>query len=474
MNHPEQYRGKAVVVLGLARSGVAVAKLFHEHGAVVTVNDKKERSLCPEADELTALGISVICGSHPESLIRKGVSLVVKNPGIPYTIPPVRDAERLGIEVVTEVEVAGYICKAPIIGITGSNGKTTTTMWIGGMLEEADLRPIIAGNIGRALCEAALEATADNRMVVELSSFQLKGTVRFRPSIACLLNLCETHLDYHGTMEDYIASKAKLFANQHEDDIAVLNWDDPECRRIAGTVRARLVPFSMREEPDSGVYMDPPLASPDEALTKEHRIVYKDETGRKTIIAQASELGLPGKHNAEDALAAVAVAIHAGAGVEAIARSLRQFRGVEHRLEHVLDRDGIVYYNNSKATNALATIKALESFERPVVLIAGGQDRKSEFHELEPYLRRNVKAVVALGETRHKFAELAGKAGISAVKTVDTGNNAAEALDEAVRAARSFAQAGDVVLLSPACASWDMFESYEIRGRMFKESVHKL
>ncbi|RKN86891.1 UDP-N-acetylmuramoyl-L-alanine--D-glutamate ligase [Paenibacillus ginsengarvi] len=474
MNHPELYRGEEVVILGLARSGVAVAKLFHEYGAAVTVNDKKDRSLCPEADELTALGISVLCGSHPDTLIHPGVKLVVKNPGIPYTIPPVQDAQRLGIEVVTEVEVAGYICKAPIIGITGSNGKTTTTTWVGRMLDEAGLGPIVAGNIGRALCEAAVDATESNRMVVELSSFQLKGTVHFRPAIACLLNVCETHLDYHGTMEDYIASKAKLFANQTAQDVAVLNWDDAECRVIAKQAKARLIPFSTRERLGQGVYLEPPLASRDAALSDGQWIVYKNEEGVEVKVLPAKELGIPGVHNAEDALAAIAIAFAAGAGLEPVRKALREFRGVEHRLELVLERDGIVYYNNSKATNSFATMMALKSFEQPIVLIAGGQDRKSEFTDLLPYLKRHVKAVVALGETRNKFARLAEEAGISAVKTVDTGNSAAETLEQAVREARSFAGPGDVVLLSPACASWDMFESYEIRGRMFNESVHKL
>lgn len=474
MKHPELYRDREVVILGLARSGVAVAKLFHEYGAVVIVNDKKARSSCPEADELEALGISVVCGGHPETLVHPGVRLVVKNPGIPYSIPPVRDAERLGIEIVTEVEVAGYICKAPIIGITGSNGKTTTTTWVGRMLEEAGQRPIIAGNIGRALCEAAAEATEANRMVAELSSFQLKGTVGFRPAIACLLNVCETHLDYHGTMDDYVASKAKLFANQRPDDVAVLNWDDADCRRIAHNVKARIVPFSIRERLASGVFVEPPLESADEPLTDAHRIVLRDGEGRETEVLPAKRLGIPGKHNVQNALAAVAIALAAGAGLAAIVGALCDFRGVEHRLEYVMEQDGIAYFNNSKATNSLATIMALESFEQPTVLIAGGQDRKSGFDDMLPALRRNVKAVVALGETRHQFAKLAEEAGISAVKTVDTGNNAADALDEAVRAARSFAGPGDVVLLSPACASWDMFESYEVRGRMFKQSVHKL
>jgi UDP-N-acetylmuramoylalanine--D-glutamate ligase len=477
MNHPKTYRGREIVVLGLARSGVAVAKLFREYGAAVTVNDKKERTACPEADDLEALGISVVCGGHPDSLIHPGVALVVKNPGIPYSIPPVREAQRLGIEVVTEVEVAGYICEAPIIGITGSNGKTTTTKWVGRMLEESGLRPVVAGNIGRALCEAALEATADHWMVAELSSFQLKGTSAFRPRIGCLLNISEAHLDYHGTMDDYVGSKAKLFAGQQPEDTAVLNWDDPVCRRIAGTVRANLVPFSMRERLARGVCLEPPLASEGEPLTEAQRIVYRDASGGELDVLPVRQLGVPGKHNAEDALAAVAIALSAGAELEAVRRALRDFRGEEHRLEYVLERDGIVYYNNSKATNSLATIKALESFEQPVVLIAGGLERGSDYRELLPYLRKGVKAVVALGETRHKFAKLAAEAGISAVKTVDTANNAgsaAEAIDEAVRAARSFASPGDVVLLSPSCASWDMFESFEIRGRMFKQSVHKL
>lgn len=474
MNHPEFYRGREVVILGLARSGVTVAKLFHEQGAIVTVNDKKERSLCPEADELTALGISVLCGGHPDTLIHPGVALVVKNPGIPYSIPPIKEAERLGIEVVTEVEVANYTCDAPIIGITGSNGKTTTTTWIGLMLENAGMKPIIAGNIGIALCEAALEATEDHTMVVELSSFQLKGTVSFRPRIACLLNLCETHLDYHGTMDDYIDSKVKLFANQMPEDVAVLNFDDPECRRIADGVTAQLVPFSMRERLHRGVFVDPPLSCPEEALTEHHRIVYRDAAGQETVVLPVKELGLPGKHNAENALAAVAVAMSAGADLLPVVKALREFRGVEHRLEFVTEREGIVYYNNSKATNSLATIKALDSFDQPIVLIAGGQDRKLDFRDLLPLFREKVKAVVSLGETRHIFAKLAEEAGISAAKTVDTGNSAADTLDEAVRTARSYAAPGDVVLLSPACASWDMFESYEIRGRMFKESVHKL
>ncbi|GAE04256.1 UDP-N-acetylmuramoylalanine-D-glutamate ligase [Paenibacillus sp. JCM 10914] len=230
MKQLDEYRDQNIVVLGLARSGVQVAKVLHQAGAKVIVNDQKERQQCPEASELEALGISVICGGHPDDLIHEGVNLLVKNPGIPYKVQPIQQALELGIPVVTEVEIAYHLCEAPIIGITGSNGKTTTTTWVGRLFESAGLAPIVAGNIGTPLSEAAAHATADHWMVVELSSFQLKGTQRFRPRIAALLNLTETHLDYHGGMDDYVSSKAKLFANQTAEDTAVLNWDDPVCR----------------------------------------------------------------------------------------------------------------------------------------------------------------------------------------------------------------------------------------------------
>ncbi|WP_040948428.1 UDP-N-acetylmuramoyl-L-alanine--D-glutamate ligase [Gorillibacterium massiliense] len=465
MQHPNEYRGKSVVVLGMARSGVAVAKLFHAYGANVTVNDKKERDLCPEADELTALGISVLCGGHPPDLINKETALVVKNPGIFYSTEPVKRALALGIEVVTEVEVAAYICEAPIIGITGSNGKTTTTTWIGKMLETAGLKPIVAGNIGRALCDAAQDAEADNWMVVELSSFQLKGTVHFHPRIACLLNVYETHLDYHGTMEDYAGSKAKLFANQTEADTAVLNWDDAYCRSLIPWIKAKIVPFSMAEELVSGVFL--------RTLEGVETIVYRSEDGNESAILTAAKLGIPGRHNIQNALAAVAVALAAGASEQAIAEALQQFRGVEHRLEFVRDKDGVSYVNGSKATNPAATIKDLEAFSQPIVLIAGGLDRGMEYDSLVPYFQGRLTGLIALGETRDKLARTAEQATVPQIRIIAS-IDPEQAMMEAVEAARLLAKDGDVVLLSPACASWDMFTSYEQRGSMFKRSVHTL
>ncbi|CAG7605597.1 UDP-N-acetylmuramoylalanine--D-glutamate ligase [Paenibacillus solanacearum] len=472
MEHPNAYRGRQVVILGLARSGVAVAKLFHDAGALVTVNDKKERHLCPEADELSALGISVVCGSHPSGLIHEGIALVVKNPGIPYTIEPIQRALHFKIEIITEVEVAYHICKAPIIGITGSNGKTTTTTWTGLMLAAGGLQPIVAGNIGRALTEAALTATSDNRMVVELSSFQLKGTSAFRPQIGCLLNIYETHLDYHDTMEDYIDSKVKLFANQTESDTAVLNWDDPVCRDLMQKVRASVLPFSTKAELDYGFYLQPPLANVQDDIAR--TMVYRDAHGQVNPFMPVDELGIPGTFNMENALAASAIAHTAGVPLDVIAGVLRSFRGVEHRLELVAERDGVHFYNNSKATNPTATVKTIEAFKQDIILIAGGLDRGSDYMDLLPVFQRQVKGLVAIGETKEKIARVARLAGLSQVKTVDTANNVQDTVDEAVRAAVAMAKPGSVVLLSPACASWDMFPSYEERGRMFRQSVHNL
>lgn len=385
MKHPDLYRGQEVVVLGLAKSGVQVAKVLHEHGAVVTVNDKKERDQSPEASELESLGISVLCGGHPENLIHEGVQLVVKNPGIPYSVAPVQQALELGIEVVTEVEVAYHLCAAPMIGITGSNGKTTTTTWVGHMLEAAGMRPIVAGNIGTPLSQAAQEADADNWMVVELSSFQLKGTEAFRPKIAALLNVAETHLDYHGGMEDYVASKSKLFANQGPEDTAVLNWDDPVCRELVPYLKAEIMPFSMNEELVQGIFVRPSYVA-DRVDELKRVIIYRDSSGSETEIAAVDSIGLPGRFNVGNALAACGIAIAAGADPAVLGPVLASFRGVEHRLEYVADKAGAAYYNNSKATNSKATSMALDSFRKPVILIAGGLDRGSDYMELLPVL----------------------------------------------------------------------------------------
>ncbi len=462
MKHPRDYRNEQVVVLGLAKSGHAVARVFHELGAIVTVNDQKARVDCPEAEELETLGIEVICGEHPESLIHSSVKLVIKNPGIPYRVPPLMKAIELGIDIVTEIEVGSYLCAGPIIGVTGSNGKTTTTTWIGLILEKAGLNPIVAGNIGRPLCDVAKENVPGQWLVVELSSFQLKGTDKFRPHISCLLNVYETHLDYHGNMDDYMESKARLFTNQTEDDIAVVNWDDPVCRRLSAHGRAKLFPFSATGILAYGVCVLGGV------------ITYIDKSGQAWPIIPVLELGISGKHNLENALAATAVAIAADVDIRQIPPALREFRGVEHRQEFVHKREGILFYNDSKATNSSATMKAMDAFDAPIVWIGGGLDRGSDYMELLPYFEGGVKAVVLLGETKFKLQRVAELARLGSIKVVDTANSVEDTMNEAVKLAYASAETGDVILFSPACASWDMFTSYEQRGRMFKASVHNL
>lgn len=474
MKYPEHFRGLQVVVLGLAKSGVQVAKTLHQLGATIVVNDKKDKEQCPEASELEALGISVLYGGHPEGLIHEGIDLVVKNPGIPYTAPPIARALELGIDVVTEVEIAYYLSASPIIGITGSNGKTTTTTWVGQILEAAGLSPIVAGNIGTPLCNAAEVSDPSRWIVAELSSFQLKGTRDFHPSVGVLLNVAETHLDYHGSMEDYVESKARLFINQTEQDIAVINWDDPICRKLASRLKGRVIPFSMFETlSGEGVYIYPPYQTNDYDA-EDRWIIYRNAEGQEQKVIRVTDIGIPGRFNVENALAAVAASLAAGVELEQLIEPLRSFRGVEHRLEFVAVKHGVTYYNNSKATNSKATRMALEALNAPIVLLAGGLDRGSDFEELVPTLQEKVKAVVAIGQTREKIAEAALRAGLPDAKLVDNGDNAADTLRLAIREAAMLAKPGDIVLLSPACASWDMFASYEERGRIFKEAVHTL
>ena len=492
MNNPETYRGQEVIVIGLARSGVEAAKALHRLGAIVTVNDLKPREQSPEAAELEALDIQVICGGHPEGLIHSGITLMVKNPGIPYTAPPIKQALDLGIEVITEVELAYRISNVPMIGITGSNGKTTTTTWVGQMLADNQLNPIVGGNIGIPLCEAVSEARPENWIVAELSSFQLKGTVDFNPKIACLLNVAETHLDYHGSMDDYVSSKRKIFENQGKDDIAIINWDDSYCRSLVPYIQAgQLIPFSITE--NLGNYItaakqttsatDSPLAAglyvspayiPEIEDELPRTMMYCDQDGEVAILP-VNELSIPGRYNVENALAACAIAIAAGCLPQNLADTLRHFRGVEHRLEYVQEHNQVEYYNNSKATNAKATMTALSAFQdKGIVLIAGGLDRGSDYMDLLPVFQQQVKALVVLGQTRHKLAKVAELSGVTQVRIIEQSDQADLAMKEAVEQAAALAEADDIVLLSPACASWDMYTSYEERGRSFKEAVHQL
>ncbi len=473
MKKVQAYEGLQVAILGLGKSGVAAAKRFHLAGAVVTVNDLKTREESPEAAELEALGIHVICGGHPDDFPSENTKLLVKNPGIPYQVLPVQRAITLGIEVVSEVEVAFSDTDIPLIGITGSNGKTTTTTLVGMIMDRAGMNPMVCGNIGRPVTDAVTEANESQSdsnhavrwLVAELSSFQLKGTFDTRARIGCMTNLYETHLDYHGDMNDYSESKYKLFSGMQTGDVAVWNADQSITnewlkRPFGGDVWL----FSSTGSVTRGVGV------------QEGFLTWYKVDGASEQIIKLDEIGIPGQHNVENAAAAAAISLAAGASIESIFAVLSEFRGVEHRLEFVREIGGIQVFNDSKATNPQASIRAITSFNQPVVYIAGGLDRGSDYMELLPFFEKHIKALVAFGQTAEKLkrvAELAGVANIQLVGLPD-GRGLEGMIADAVEAAFGFANPGDVVLLSPACASWDQFKSYEVRGRMFKAAVHNL
>ena len=446
------YENKKVLVLGLAKSGVSAAKLLHELGALVTVNDGKPFDENPEAQELLSLGIKVITGSHPIELLDEEFSLMVKNPGIPYSHPLGAKAQEMGIPVITEVELAYEVAECPIIGITGTNGKTTTTTMTGLLLNAGADQGIarLAGNIGYPASGVAQEAKSEDKIVMELSSFQLMGITDFRPHIAVITNIYEAHIDYHGTRKEYVKAKWNLQKNMTEKDYLILNWNQSELQELAQRTKARVLPFSTKEVLEDGVYAD------------DYSIYYKKEK-----IMEISELGVPGKHNVENALAAISVAKLYGISNEAIRETLHFFHGVPHRTQYVGEIQGRKFYNDSKATNILATKMALSGFETSkVVLLAGGLDRGNTFDELIPSLK-GIKAMVVFGQTKEKLMDAGKKAGIETIVTADS-------VEQAVPLALENSTDGDVVLLSPANASWDQYPNFETRGNRFMEAVNRL
>jgi UDP-N-acetylmuramoylalanine--D-glutamate ligase len=449
------FKGKHCLVLGLAKSGCAVAKLLSRLGAKVTVNERKEREACSGIEALESHGIRVVCGGHPTGLLDEDIFMLIKNPGIPFDIPFLLQAEKRGIPVVTEVEVAYLITDAPMIGITGSNGKTTTTTLIHEMLQGSERTPLIAGNIGTVLCEVAGRASADEWIVAELSSFQLLGTHRFKPRIALLLNVYDAHLDYHHTKDHYVSSKAKLFQNQTDQEIAILNADQEMAKALAQELSAQIVWFSVNGDVSRGTYI------------KNETIVHRDRAGNHTSILPLGEVLLPGAHNLENVLAAISAAMEAGADIKRIREVLRTFEGVKHRLQFVKEIEGVRYYNDSKATNSVASLKSIQSFPGSVIQIAGGLDRGETFQELREVFHSHLKAIIVYGQVAEKIAKVAIQAGVKEIIYVDN-------VREAVQSAAHLALTGDVVLLSPAAASWDQFASFEERGDMFIQSVHML
>lgn len=439
---------KNVLVLGLAKSGSAAAKLLHDSGINVKVNDLRAEEDDVYLQELKGLGINVVTGSHPLSLLEE-TDLVIKNPGIPYENPLLEEAAKKKIPILTEIELAGRLIGDRIIGITGSNGKTTTTTLVYEMLKEDGKKVKPAGNIGEVATEVARNAEENEQLVMELSSFQLMGIDTFKPKISMILNLFEAHLDYHKTFEKYKEAKGSIFKNQTSDDFLIFNKDDEAVTELANRSKAQKIPFSVKFKQVDGAWTD------------EQFIYFKEEK-----IVNREEVVLVGNHNLENILAAVAAAKLSGVKNSSIQQVLRTFSGVKHRLQYVKNINGRFFYNDSKATNILATTKALSSFQKPLILLAGGLDRGNDFKELTPHLS-NVKAMVLFGETASKLEDAGREANVPKIVKVND-------MEEAVRKSFELSDEGDTVLLSPACASWDQYKTFEERGNLFIDNVQQL
>ena len=443
--------GKRVLVVGLGKSGVASALFMKAHGARVTVSDTKSGDeLRNEIPVLLDNKITVETGGHGDRTFR-GQDLIVVSPGVPVDAPPLVQARSLGETVIGEVELAAQFLPGPIVAITGSNGKTTTTTLTGEILTTAGFPALVGGNIGTPAISLAERAKPGTLIVLEISSFQLETIESFRPKVAVVLNVTPDHLDRHRTFEIYADAKARIFENQQPDDCAVLNADDPTCVAMAKKTRSQVFWFSRQKEVERGAWV------------RAGNIVFRDASGQREIL-QVSEIPLKGAHNLENVLAAVSAAVLMGCAPEKIRSAVHDFKAVEHRLEFVASIRGVDYYNDSKATNVDATIKALESFPANIHLILGGKDKGSDYTVLNDLLRKRVKRVYTIGAAAAKIeSQIVGAEVLQS-----------ETLENAVRKASTLAEPGDVVLLAPACASFDQFKSYEHRGRVFKDMVRAL
>ncbi|MCR3921516.1 MAG: UDP-N-acetylmuramoyl-L-alanine--D-glutamate ligase [Firmicutes bacterium] len=452
-----ELREKEVLVVGLARSGMASSLLLLQDGAHVTVNDRRDvQNLTVE--ERTFLRahplIRFVGGGHPASLVNEETALVVKNPGVPLHLPPLQQAAALGVPVITEVEHAFGKINSLLVAITGTNGKTTTTALTGEIFKAAGKKTYVAGNIGVPVSAIVQEVTPEDVVVAELSSFQLEGTVRFRPQLSAILNITPDHLDHHGSLEAYHAAKSMIFANQREDDAVILNADDPETLALRNRPTCRVYLFSRKMEVERG------------AFVRDGIIILRDQ-GDDVPLCHIDEVAIPGAHNLENAMAAILLAWLGNVPLAVIVRVLQTFSGVAHRLEYVRTLDGVDYINDSKGTNVDAAIKALDAFEQNKVVIAGGYEKGADFSAFATALLGQVSHTILLGQVAHRLATALDAVGYAAYTF-------AASLEEAVQMAHDKAQAGDVVLLSPACASWDMFKDYEERGDLFKEAVWDL
>lgn len=447
-----ELKNKRVLVVGLGRSGAASAFFLQEHGARVTVSDtKSETQLQSEIAALLDRGISIEAGRHGERTFRDQ-DLIVVSPGVPSDQPQLQHARTLGIPVIGEVELAFNFLQGKVLAITGSNGKTTTTTLVGEILSKAGKKTLVGGNIGTPVISLAGKSSPDSLVVLEISSFQLETIEKFRPWIAAILNITPDHLDRHHTFQAYVDAKARIFEKQSAGDFGVLNADDPTCVALQSKVRGELFWFSRKQQVENG------------ASLKDEQIVFRRK-GQEQVVLDRSDIQLKGAHNLENVLAAVTMSMLAGCTAEEVRRAVNEFQAVEHRLELVTTINGVAFYNDSKATNVDATVKALESFAGNIHIILGGKDKGSDYTVLKPLLSERARRAYLIGAAAEKIAsQIQGAAPL-----VRSGT-----LEHAVRQAFEAAKPGDIVLLAPACASFDQFENYEQRGRVFKELVLSL
>ena len=438
-----RYDGQKVLIVGLGESGKAAVRFFAERGASVTVADSRAEGELGSTDEIEGCVDRWALGAHSDTVF-VGQDLVVPSPGVPWNLPQLDAARKAGVRVAGELEIAAGELRGRTIGVTGSNGKTTTTALIGHILAQAGLPTVVAGNIGTPVLAIASASTDEQWNVLELSSFQLEAATSFRPEAALILNVTPDHLDRHGTFENYTAAKARILRAQEAGDAAILNADDPVSRSLESEARGRVRLFSRRRNLDSGAWVV------GDSIVLEGRSV------------ASTDLPIRGAHNLENALAAALAASEAGVSDQDISKGLQSFTAVEHRLEFVRSVAGVGYYNDSKATNVDATLKAIEAFDHGLWVVLGGRDKSSDYRPLRDILGKRAKQVLLIGEAAEKIREqLAGAVDLRDCFT----------LEQAVKTARSEASSGDTVLLSPACASFDQFGSYGERGRAFKHWV---
>jgi UDP-N-acetylmuramoylalanine--D-glutamate ligase len=447
-----ELNNQRVLVVGLGKSGVASALFLKSRGARVTVSDTKpEAELRDEILPLLEHGITVETGGHGERTFR-GQDLIVVSPGVPADAPQLVQARLLGERVIGEIELAAQFLPGTIVAITGANGKTTTTSLAAEIIASGKFPTLVGGNIGTPAVTLVDRATSESWIVLEVSSFQLETIAEFRPRIAVILNITPDHLDRHKTFENYVHAKARIFENQRENDFTVLNADDPATVALSKRTGAQIFWFSRKVQLEKGAYV------------RDGHVYFRDGHLEREILP-VSEIALKGAHNLENVLAGVVVGMLACCQPEQIRNAVHSFRAVEHRLEYVSSIAGVEYYNDSKATNVDATIKAVESFPANIHLILGGKDKGSDYTALRELLRERVKRVYTIGAAAAKIeSQIAGATDIEPAGT----------LENAVRRAAACAVAGDVILLAPACSSFDQFQNYEHRGRVFKQIVHAL